>query len=225
MPKSITMFLAVSAMSGCSDLPVVNDSKPKTVANQSVSNDLKNEKSDTVWVEIKEGNNAIRLNLVYSDTSNFTHTKLYPCARCYLRKEAAAALIKASAIAKNKGYKLRIFDCYRPYSVQVKMFELIGDERYVAKPGKGSMHNKGCAIDLSLEHPDGKPVDMGTAFDDFSEKASFNYPLLSNEQKKMRSLLRSIMTESGFKPYEAEWWHFNYHITDYPVADFKFNCD
>lgn len=225
MPKSITMFLAVNALLACSDQPVSNDRMHHAPAKQPVSADLIKAKKETEWVEIKESVHEIRLNLVYSDTSNFTHVKLYPCARCYLRKETAAALVKASLIAKNKGYRLRIFDCYRPYSVQVKMFELIGDERYVAKPGKGSMHNKGCAVDLSLDQPDGKPVDMGTAFDDFSDKASYSYPLLSVEQKRMRSLLREVMTESGFKPYEAEWWHFNYFKTDYPVADFKFNCD
>lgn len=219
------MFLAVSALLACSDHKPVKISKPLKEGASADSSEVYKEKIEKDWVEIKDGFDEISLEMVYSDTSNFTHTKLYPCARCYLRNEVAEALIKASGRAREKGYRLKIFDCYRPYSVQVKMFELIGDERYVAKPGKGSVHNKGCAIDLSLNQPDGNPVDMGSAFDDFSEKASYNYPLLSIEQKRMRSMLRTIMTESGFKPYEAEWWHFNYRNTDYPPADFKFNCD
>ncbi|HEY1046272.1 MAG TPA: M15 family metallopeptidase [Bacteroidia bacterium] len=219
MLKHIMMCLVVST-AACQQNQSRTDSNK---ANQdSIKSKLELKADKVMWVQVYESD-SIGLLMPYADTNNFTHTKLYTCIECQLRPAVAEALLKASHAAKEKGYKLEIFDCYRPYSVQVKMFELIGDERYVAKPGKGSNHNKGCAVDLSLSK-NGKLLDMGSAFDAFGESSSVGYSKLNKQQRQNRQLLQSIMTESGFVIYEHEWWHFNFKDTNFETSDHPFNC-
>lgn len=162
--------------------------------------------------------------MAYATTDNFTHQKLYPCATCLLRDDVASALMKAQQLAKASNCKLVIFDCYRPYSIQVKMYEIIKNPDYVAHPGKGSNHNKGCAVDVSLADSNGMQLDMGTPFDDFSQAATYAHVALDSDAGKNRKLLRTIMQEAGFKPYEKEWWHFNYANTNFTVQDFTWSC-
>ncbi|HNF48847.1 MAG TPA: M15 family metallopeptidase [Chitinophagales bacterium] len=162
--------------------------------------------------------------MAYATSENFTKQKLYPCASCYLRNEVAIALSKAQHGAQKMGLVLVVFDCYRPYSIQKKMFEIVGNSNYVAHPGKGSMHNKGCAVDVSLAEADGKLLDMGTEFDDFTEAAHFANTAINRLEHRNRKQLRDIMTSVGFLPYNNEWWHFNYLITDSKTEDFVWSC-
>lgn len=219
MLKHIMMCLVVSAVA-CSQNQ--SQSNTKQADKDSIKSKLEPKECTSNWVQVNESD-SIGLLLPYADSNNFTHTKLYTCKECQLRLIVAEALLKASGKAQAKGYKLEIYDCYRPYSVQVKMFELIGDERFVAKPGKGSNHNKGCAVDLSLSK-NGKLLDMGSSFDAFGESSSVGYSKLNIQQRQNRQLLQSIMTESGFVIYEHEWWHFNFKDTDFETSDHSFNC-
>jgi zinc D-Ala-D-Ala dipeptidase len=175
------------------------------------------------FVEIDFKTLGIINKMTYATDSNFLHQKVYPCARAFLRVEPYIALIKANEIARKKGIKLVLFDAYRPISIQRKMYELVNNPDYVAHPDKGSKHNRGCAVDISLADINGA-LDMGTEFDDFSEKATYNSKSISTKSIANRKILRKIMINAGFVPYEKEWWHFNYKKTDYPISDFVWTC-
>lgn len=181
---------------------------------------------DTIkeWAEVDFETQGIQNRMAYADTANFMRQKIYPCARCFLRPEAAEALEEANAIAKEKGYRLVIYDCYRPYGYQKVMYDIVNDPRYVAPPGKGSNHNRGRAIDLSLADEDGNLLDMGTPFDDFTVLSHYGADNLSREAKKNRRTLRSIMKKAGFTPYNNEWWHFDYKKQQYETSDFRWDC-
>lgn len=223
MRRNITMFLAVSSCFACQSPPSnTNSETQKKEKGVQIMKDTLCKSLE--WTSMERDAN-IFYNMPYADTANFTHTKLYPCAKCQLRPAVAEALRKASEEALKLNLHLMVFDCYRPYSVQVKMFEIVQNENYVAEPGKGSNHNKGCAVDLTLCDENGIALDMGTCFDDFSEKAAFAFPKLSKEQKNNRAILRSIMQNSGFEPFESEWWHFNYKDLNYPVSNHPLPCD
>lgn len=223
MLKNITMFLAVNALVACQNSP--SGPKSETQKKEQVIEVGKDTLCKPLEWTTMEQDADIFYRMPYADTANFTHTKLYPCAKCQLRPSVADALRKASEEAVKHNLRLLVYDCYRPYSVQVKMFEIVGNEKYVAKPGKGSNHNKGCAVDLTLCDKQGRALDMGTRFDDFSEKAAYAYRYLSKEQKSNRTLLRSIMQYAGFEPFESEWWHFNYKDLNYPVSNHSLPCD
>lgn len=190
----------------------------------------KTEKSivkDTVkeWAEVNFEAQGIQNRMAYADTANFMHHKIYPCARCFLRPEVAEALEEANQIAKEKGYTLVIYDCYRPYGYQKVMYDIVNDPRYVAPPGKGSNHNRGRAIDLSLADAEGNLLDMGTPFDDFTELSHYDADGLSKEARRNRRTLRNIMKKAGFSPYKHEWWHFDYRKQQYETSDFRWDCD
>jgi len=188
---------------------------------------VKNKQSnDTLpgFTEVYFDSLAMINKMAYADTANFMHQAVYPCARCFLRPEVAAALEEANGIAKGKGYTIVIYDCYRPISIQYKMYEIVNNPEWVARPTKGSNHNRGAAIDISLADENGNLLDMGGAFDDFSEVSHYNYSGLSAAAKKNRKLLRTIMTRAGFSPYESEWWHFDYRQKRYPASGLVWGC-
>jgi D-alanyl-D-alanine dipeptidase len=143
----------------------------------------------------------------------------------FLRVEPAKALAALSKELEELGLGLLIWDAYRPYSVTVRFWKLIHDERYVANPSKGSGHNRGIAVDLSLYHlSSGKALSMPTDFDDFSEKAHHGYAQLNQEQIKNRELLLSLMVKYGFKKFETEWWHYYWPDSEkYEILDIPFN--
>ncbi|RZJ69281.1 MAG: peptidase M15 [Flavobacterium sp.] len=184
-----------------------------------------NDSVKPVWAEVNFEQEGIMNRMAYADTANFMHEKIYPCARCFLRPEVADALAEANEIAKDKGYRLVLFDCYRPYSYQKIMYNLVDDPRYVAPPGKGSNHNRGQAVDISLADENGKLLDMGTPFDDFTELSHSDAQGIPREAKKNRKVLRNIMTKAGFTVYKHEWWHFDYKKRKYATSDFRWDCD
>ena len=118
------------------------------------------------------------------------------------------------------GYGLQIFDCWRPLAVQRRFFALVPDERYVADPRKGSRHNRGAAVDLTLVDKDGHALDMGTDFDDFRERAHRGYRGIPEEAKKNRSVLDAAMAKEGFVGLPTEWWHFDAgDWKNYPISE------
>ena len=150
------------------------------------------------------------LDIRYATTNNFVGEVLYPSARCFLVKDAALALKEIQQDLKKQGYRLKVYDGYRPLSVQKRMWEILPDSRYVADPKGGSRHNRGYAVDVSLLDIDGNAVLMPTEFDEFSEKAHSDYMDIPEEAKKHRKILRDAMEKRGFTGIDTEWWHFDY---------------
>ena len=160
-------------------------------------------------LEVTNAIPGVKLDIRYATTNNFTHHILYSSPRCFLR---AATVKKLAAVQKEleaQGLGLKIFDGYRPFRITEKMWDLIHDDRYVADPRKGSKHNRGAAVDLTVVDKTGKEIDMPTGYDDFTEKAHRDYMQLSKEKIKNRELLRRVMEKNGFEGVSTEWWHFN----------------
>jgi zinc D-Ala-D-Ala dipeptidase len=162
---------------------------------------------------------AIRLDLRYATRDNFTHEVVYPVARCLLRREVATRLARVQASLAQRNLGLKVWDCYRPLSVQKRFFALVPDPRYVADPKKGSRHNRGAAVDLTLVDANGVELDMGTGFDDFSPRAHRDADV-GPETLARRKLLESAMAAEGFVGMPTEWWHFDAgDWKRYPLAD------
>jgi len=178
-------------------------------------------------VELKQLIPNIKYDLAYARKSNFTKQRLYPkkLKSTYLRKEPALALRKIAAELAEKGLGIVVWDAYRPYAVTERFWKLIHDDRYVANPAKGSGHNRGIAIDLTLyELGSGNLIDMPTGFDDFSESAHHGYQLISEIKLKNRELLKDVMEKNGFIKFETEWWHYSWPSpTKYDVLNIPFS--
>jgi D-alanyl-D-alanine dipeptidase len=181
---------------------------------------------DKKMVDLREKIPGIGIDLKYAGTNNFTGQQLYPTVNTsFLRAPAAMALFHIQKELNTQGLALKIFDAYRPYSVTVKMWNLIRDERYVADPKKGSGHNRGISVDLTLmELKSSQELNMGTSFDNFTDTAHVNFKNLSAEVLKNRQLLKSMMEKYHFKPLETEWWHFTYSSkVEFEVLDLPFS--
>lgn len=177
-------------------------------------------------VNITEFMPDIVIDIKYATTDNFTGKILYNTPKCYLRREAAYALQKVhNELKETCGYRLKIWDAYRPHSVQYLLWEIVHDPRYVANPQEGSRHNRGCAIDLTLIDQTGAELPMGTEFDDFTIKAHRTYKNLPQHILENRQLLENIMHKHGFIGLETEWWHFDYHNwRKYDLLDIPFEA-
>ncbi len=150
------------------------------------------------------------IDLKYATKNNFTHRVLYQNGLAYARFAAATALKKINEKLWGNGLGLKIFDAYRPYSVTKKMWKVVHDERYTANPAKGSGHNRGAAVDVTLvKIATGEELKMPTEFDDFSEKAHHGYQDLPKEVLGNRELLKRTMEEYGFISLSTEWWHYS----------------
>lgn len=176
-------------------------------------------------VELKTTISDIVYDLRYATTNNFTGIQLYPSGEStYLRLLPAKALAAIQWELKQEGLGLKVFDAYRPYSVTVKMWQLIKDERYVANPAKGSGHNRGLAVDLTLILlATGQELDMGTSFDNFTDTAHHAFRSLPDAIIRNREKLKTIMEKHGFTALPTEWWHY-YWPNDgrYGVMDLPF---
>ncbi|GMV92021.1 MAG: hypothetical protein AMXMBFR82_17990 [Candidatus Hydrogenedentota bacterium] len=162
----------------------------------------------------------ILLDLRYATDNNFTGEVVYPVARCFLVRDAALALRDAQADLRPLGYRLKVFDGYRPLSVQRRFWEILPDPQYVADPRIGSRHNRGYAVDLTLVDLDGNSVAMPTEFDDFTERAHRDSLAASAEAIGHREILETVMVRHGFIPFPTEWWHFDYRgYEDKPNLD------
>lgn len=158
--------------------------------------------------------NPLITDYKYATPYNFTHQVLYKSPQAYARLPVALALQKVQEDLTTKGLGLKFFDAYRPYSVTGKMWEIVPDERYAANPVKGSGHNRGVAVDVTLvEIASGKDLPMPSDFDDFSEKAHHGFTDLPENVLKNRALLKTTMERHGFKPLSTEWWHYSFADT------------
>lgn len=228
MLKSIMIIsVGVSLLLSCSNSPETSATDSLILNEQdSISVNQLKDFNDSLWTEIIFKNDGVFESMAYADSSNFIGQRIYPCARCFLRPEAAKALFVAKRIAKTKGLGLLLFDCYRPAIYQHKMFDIVKDPRYVAEPKKGgSMHNKGLAVDIALTDTSGNILDFGGKFDDFSEKSHHSYDDLDSLANHNRILLKNIMTEAGFTFYPFEWWHYSYTHVDYDQDEYVWGCN
>lgn len=147
----------------------------------------------------------------YATTNNFTGKVLYQNPEAYLRLPAAKALANVNRELMQKGYLIKVYDAYRPYDVTVTMWQVVPDERYTANPTKGSGHNRGAAVDVTLvDLITGQEAVMPTAYDDFSEKAHHSFKELPKEAIANRELLKNTMVKHGFEVFETEWWHYSW---------------
>lgn len=182
--------------------------------------------NDTTFVNLKDYSNDFVYDMKYATADNFLKAKVYDCAECFLRFKTVKALMEANDSFVRMGYKIKLFDCYRPLDIQKKMWKIVPNPSYVADPSKGSIHNRGGAIDITLVDANGKELDMGTPFDFFGVEAGHNYPDLSPEIKDNRELLKTVMIAKGFNIFDSEWWHYNLKsaLND-KVSNTKWKCD
>ncbi|MCF3108565.1 M15 family metallopeptidase [Niabella sp. CC-SYL272] len=181
--------------------------------------------ADNRLVELKTKIPGMVYDLRYATTDNFMHRLMYPRNThvTFLRKPAAEALAAVQAALKPEGLGLKIFDAYRPFSVSEKFWELVKDERYVANPAKGSNHNRGTAVDLTLiDLKTGRELPMGTGFDNFTDTAHHSFTALPPQVLRNRERLKNVMQMHGFKPLDSEWWHYTYATGAFDVLDLSF---
>ncbi len=151
----------------------------------------------------------IRLEMRYATTNNFLKQAVYSKARCLLRDPVARSLQRAQADLKTKGYGLKLYDCYRPLSVQKAMWKIVPDGRYVANPATGSRHNRGAAVDITLVDAQGQALEMPSDFDDFSERAYRDSPTMTAATRQHVQILTDALEAQGFTTIESEWWHYD----------------
>ena len=182
--------------------------------------------NDTTFVNLKDYSQDFLFDMKYATSDNFLKSKVYDCAACFLRLKTVTALVKVNKKFMKKGLRIKIFDCYRPLDIQKKMWKIVSNPKYVANPVKGSVHNRGGAVDITLVDTTGKELNMGTSFDFFGIEASHNYPDVSLEVKKNRILIKTLMISNGFNSFDSEWWHYNLKsgLND-KISNAKWECE
>lgn len=168
--------------------------------------------------EIAKPEFDVELEIAYATSDNITGKPVYGAAKCYLHVEAAAKLKKAIEYAAGLGYRIKIFDAYRPTEAQWKLWEHSPNPDFLANPETGSPHSRGVAIDLTLIDKNGNELDMGTGFDAFTHKSYHSSMEVSAQAQQNRRILLGIMTAAGWDWYENEWWHYQlFNPRAYPL--------
>lgn len=168
---------------------------------------------ETDMVELVVMEPRIKLDIRYAGSRNFLGTPLYSQARAFMQRPAAEALIRAHKALARKGYGILVHDAYRPWYVTKVFWDAtpVDKHGFVADPARGSRHNRGCAVDLTLfDVKTGKAVEMPSMYDEMTERAYPSYSGGSAGQRALRDLLRRSMEAEGFKVNSEEWWHFDY---------------
>lgn len=212
--KFITLMALMLFFVGCQKLTWQSPATSNTpiVQSKKLSSSLIAQNTlpaDARLIDIRKVNTKIALDMRYATTNNFLKQKLYPVSRCVLRGAAATRLSQVQNDLSRNGLGLKVYDCYRPLSVQKQMWKVMPDSRFVADPARGSRHNRGAAVDLTLIDRNGKELEMPTGFDNFTERASTNYSGGSTQSRKNRQILQDAMKKYGFIPLSTEWWHFD----------------
>ncbi len=179
-------------------------------------------------VELTELDSTFKLDIRYATTNNFLGKIVYSQARAFLQRPAAEALVRVSKRLREDGYGIVVFDGYRPWSVTKLFWDSATEEErqagFVANPARGSRHNRGCAVDISLYSLEtGKEVTMPSGYDEFTERAFSNYSGGEKDAIRLRDLLITAMESEGFKVLEQEWWHFDFKDWPrYPILNIDF---
>ncbi|HAF12668.1 MAG TPA: D-alanyl-D-alanine dipeptidase [Blastocatellia bacterium] len=178
-------------------------------------------------VELVRLDPTIKLDIRYATKNNFLGKAVYKQPRAFLQGPAAEALVRVNQSLRRVGFGLVVFDGYRPWSVTKAFWDATPEDKkiFVADPNKGSRHNRGCAVDLSLfDLKTGAEVRMPSEYDEMTERAHVNYECATAEAKRLRELLRAAMSAEGFAVYEPEWWHYDYKDwKEYPIINIKFS--
>ena len=187
---------------------------------------MENDKGNLI--KLREIDSDFIFDLRYATDDNFTGQRIYESDECWMDRHTAQILIKAKNIFKESGYRVKIWDAYRPISAQVKFWEVMPDDRFVARPPDMSKiksfrptHMNGLCVDVTLTDMDGRDIEMPCEFDDMSGKASLDSPLISEEGRKNGLYLKEVMESVGFQGYESEWWHF-YDVSTEPTPFMDF---
>jgi D-alanyl-D-alanine dipeptidase len=177
-------------------------------------------------IELVSLDNTIKLDIRYATENNFMGRKVYPEARAFMQKPAAKAIVRVHKKLKKQGLGLVIYDGYRPWTITKLFWDTVAPEnrKFVADPSKGSKHNRGCAVDLGIfDLKTGLAVPMPSGYDEFSDRASPTYTGGTEEERRNRDLLRSLMEAEGFVVNSDEWWHFDYKDWEkYAIYDISF---
>jgi D-alanyl-D-alanine dipeptidase len=174
-------------------------------------------------VDVRSVIDTIEVNLVYATDDNFTGKKLYPLDVCLLQRSTAEKLKKAQELFLQDGYSIKIYDAYRPYSIQKALFEVVNDPQYIADPNKASLHNRGAAVDITLTDPEGNEIVMPCPVHTLSPEAHVDNPDMSEDARKNLKYMQDVMVQCGFYVYPYEWWHFtDLDCLDYMVTDYDF---
>lgn len=185
------------------------------------------DKREAHLVELTSLDNTIKLDIRYATDNNFVGRAVYPEARAFLQKPAAKALRRVHKKLKKQGLGLVIFDGYRPWAITRLFWEVTSEDKrkFVADPAKGSKHNRGCAVDLSMFYlKTGELVEMPSGYDEFTERAAPDYTGGTEKERANRNLLRKLMEDEGFTVNPNEWWHFDYkNWEDYAIYDIAFS--
>lgn len=179
-------------------------------------------------IKLKDLDEDFIIDLKYATANNFTGQKIYQSDECYMDKHTAKILIKARDIFKKDGYRVKIWDAYRPISAQAKFWEIMPDDNFVARPPDMTKiktfrptHLNGLCVDITLTDMDGNDIEMPSQFDDFSEKASLNCAEITETARKNGQYMKDVMESVGFMGYECEWWHF-YDVSTEPTPFMNF---
>lgn len=160
----------------------------------------------------------------YATTNNFTGRKLYAHHKLLLRRAPATALRQIQAELKKQGLGIKVYDAYRPYAVTCAMWKYTPDRRYTANPKRGSHHNRGTAVDVTLVNlRTGKELDMGTGYDCFNDSAHHAFTQLPAEVHANRKLLKNTMCKYGYNYVPTEWWHYHWRDKHYDLVDLDFS--
>ena len=186
------------------------------------------ENADNTMVDLETVIPGIVLDIRYATANNFTGKIIYTAPKAFARNPVAEALKSVQDSLSKHQLALKIYDAYRPYSASLLFYKVYPDTSFVADPKKGSRHNRGCAIDLTLiELLSGKEIPMPSEFDDFSAKANPEYANLPDTVLANRKFLFGVMEHFGFKHIASEWWHFDfngwskYKLMDLPFEDLE----
>lgn len=177
-------------------------------------------------VDLRRLDAGFRFDIRYATARNFLGVPVYRSPGAYLQRPAAEALVTVQHQLEQQGLGLLIFDAYRPWYVTWIFWQATPPplREFVADPARGSRHNRGCAVDLTLcDLRTGAPLPMPTDYDDFSPRAHIDYPGADPVARANRDLLRSVMEQAGFEPYPPEWWHYDFHEwRNYPILNLSF---
>lgn len=177
----------------------------------------------TKFVRLQQLIPGLVLDIRYATTNNFTKTILYYNPVVCMRSAPAEALKKVQEELNKKGLGLKVYDAYRPFSVTCTMWRLSPDRRYTANPRRGSFHNRGTAVDLTLINlKTGKELDMGTGYDSFTDTAHHDFAFLPADVMANRRVLKNVMWKYGFNFVPTEWWHYHWRDKNYDVVDVDF---
>ena len=175
------------------------------------------------WSEIIP-NDYLILDLRYASVNNFSDEALYPCGRCFVRKNLLEGIERLKDTLKSLSLKLSLLDCYRPKRIQQKLWDKFPSASYVTPPEKGSMHNRGLAIDVQLVNHLSEPLDFGTEYDYFGKEAHTDFYNFSDVILDNRNLLNRLMNMAGLKGIRTEWWHYSNPEVMFPIDTFIWDC-